>query len=278
LHGFDPATALIEVAPRTGEATLREEDLHAYIERNGAEIATVLLPGVNYLSGQRFDLRAAAAAARRAGCTIGFDLAHAIGNVPLELHESGADFAIWCSYKYLNGGPGAVGGAFVHDRHAHSFQLPRLAGWWGHDKRTRFDMPDAFVPLAGAEGWQLSNPPILAMAPLNVALEQFERATLAKLRTKSEQLTAYVIRALMQKRPDRIRVITPTHAEARGSQLSLILDVDTVRAKRLRQQLHAAGIVCDWREPNIVRVAPTPLYNTFHDAWKLVSVLEEITA
>jgi kynureninase len=237
----------------------------------------VLLPGVQFLTGQRFDIAAIAAIARQQGCTVGFDLAHAIGNVPLALHDSNIDFAVWCSYKYLNSGPGAIGGAFVHERHARAFDLPRFAGWWGHDKQSRFAMPDIFSPLSGAEGWQISNPPILAMTPLLASLGIFERAGMQRLRDKSRTLTNFLAEGIAQLQLP-ISLLTPRDAEARGCQLSLILNVDTAKAKRIHEQLSAADIICDWREPNVLRVAPTPLYNTYTDAAMLLKSLTEIFA
>jgi kynureninase len=274
-HGFDPDDALIEVAPRDDEAVIRHDDLCNLIEREGSKIATVLLPGVQYLTGQCFDIAGITAVARKQGCIAGFDLAHAIGNVPLALHDSAADFAVWCGYKYLNGGPGAIGGAFVHERHARAFDLPRFAGWWGHDKNTRFAMPEAFTPLSGAEGWQISNPPILAMAPLLASLDIFDRANVQRLRDKSLQLTTYLADGIAQLRAP-IKILTPNTAEARGCQLSLVLAVDAANAKRIHERLIAAGIIGDWREPNVLRVAPAPLYNTYKEAWTLLNSLAEI--
>jgi len=274
-HGFDPSDALIEVAPRAGEAHIRHDDLCALIEREGATIATVLLPGVQYLTGQRFDIAGITAVAGKQGCIVGFDLAHAIGNVPLALHESHVDFAVWCSYKYLNGGPGAIGGAFVHERHAHDFDLPRFAGWWGHDKASRFAMPETFAPLTGAEGWQISNPPILAMTPLLASLEIFQRAGMQRLRAKSRLLTQFLARSVDAHLSTQVSVLTPVDTEARGCQLSLVLNVDTANAKRIHEKLIAFGIVCDWREPNVIRVAPVPLYNTFTEAWTFVNTLQK---
>lgn len=272
-HGFDPANALLEIAPRPGESVIRRDDLLEYIEREGARIALVLLPGVQYLTGQRFDIAAVANAARRNGCVVGFDLAHAIGNVPLALHDSGIDFAVWCGYKYLNGGPGAIGGAFVHERHANAFDLPRFAGWWGHDKASRFAMPDAFAPLSGAEGWQISNPPILSMAPLLASLEVFARARLTRLRDKSLALTGFLRECVASQLADRVSILTPADAESHGCQLSLSIDADESAVRRVRERLAAAHIVCDWREPNVLRVAPVPLYNSFVDAWTFADTL-----
>jgi kynureninase len=276
LQGFDPADALVEIAPRTGEASIRHDDIYALLEREGSSIATVLLPGVQYLTGQRLDIPGITAAARKQGCVVGFDLAHAIGNVPLTLHASDVDFAVWCGYKYLNGGPGAIGGAFIHQRHARAFDLPRFAGWWGHDKDTRFAMPDTFLPLSGAEGWQISNPPILAMTPLIASLEIFERARLTRLWEKSLQLTQFLSHGIETHLRDQVSILTPTNAEARGAQLSLVFNVSTDVARRIHEHLAAAGIVCDWREPNVLRVALVPLYNTYKEAWTLIDMLRTI--
>jgi kynureninase len=269
-HGFDPNDALLVVEPRKGETSIRQEDIHDLLEREGNNIALVLLPGVQYLTGQCFDITSITKAARKQGCIVGFDLAHAIGNVPLALHDSDIDFAVWCGYKYLNGGPGAIGGVFVHARHAHEYSLPRFAGWWGHDKETRFAMPNSFVPLSGAEGWQISNPPILAMTPLLASLEIFERATMQRLRAKSILLTQFLANGIARlQRP--FNILTPD-TDTRGCQLSLVLDTDTANAKRLHEHLIAAGVVCDWREPNVLRVALTPLYNTYKEAWMLIDI------
>ncbi|HXS90395.1 MAG TPA: kynureninase [Steroidobacteraceae bacterium] len=276
LHGFDPRTAMLEIGPRTGEEAVRNEDVLALIEREGAQIATVMLPAVQFLNGQRFDLRAIAQAARRAGCRVGFDLAHAIGNVPLELHDSGADFAVWCHYKYLNAGPGAVGGAFVHERHARDFDLERLAGWWGHDKASRFLMPHDFQPLPGAEGWQISNLPILAAAPLLASLPLFDQAGMPALRAKSVQLTGYLESLLRAQLAESVTILTPRDPEARGCQLSLRLRRTPSEAHKVFDALAAAGCTGDWREPDVIRVAPIPLYNTFVEAWEFAAALGRI--
>jgi kynureninase len=273
LHGFDPATAVLEIAPRAGEEAVRTEDVLALIEREGAQIATVMLPGVQYLNGQRFDLQAIAQQARRAGCRVGFDLAHAIGNVPLELHDSGADFAVWCHYKYLNAGPGAIAGCFVHERHARDSDLVRLAGWWGHDKSSRFQMPHDFQPLPGAEGWQISNLPILAAAPLLASLPLFDAAGLPALRAKSLRLTGYLEWLLRAQLADAATILTPSDPEARGCQLSLRLRRSPAEAHKVFDALAAAGFTGDWREPDVIRVAPVPLYNTFVEVWEFAATL-----
>lgn len=272
LHGLDPREALISVEPRQGEDLLRTEDLCAAIERAAGTLATVVLPGVQYLTGQALDIRTITSCAHAVGATIGFDLAHAIGNVPLALHDWGVDFAVWCSYKYLNSGPGAIGGAFVHERHAHA-DLPRLAGWWGHDKRSRFAMPPRFCPLAGAEGWQISNPPIFSAAPLLASLELFDRAGLERLRRKSIALTGFLEELLLTHAPDALTILTPRDPQARGCQLSIRLRRSPDAARAIHQALLQQGFICDWREPDVIRVAPVPLYNRFVEVWDFVAAL-----
>jgi kynureninase len=271
-HGFDPHTTLMEVGPRDGEELVRTEDIEAVLQREGASIATVILPGVQYLTGQCFDMAEIVRLAHRQGCAVGFDLAHAIGNVPLALHDWNADFAVWCSYKYLNSGPGAIGGAFVHERH-HATALPRLAGWWGHDKDSRFAMPEQFNPIRGVEAWQLSNPPILAAAPLLASLELFTRAGMPALREKSMRLTAYLEQLLRERASRQVTIITPHDSAARGAQLSLRLNVAREQAKHIHAQLAARDFICDWREPDVLRVTPTPFYNTYKEVWMLVDTL-----
>ncbi|HEX4972294.1 MAG TPA: kynureninase [Steroidobacteraceae bacterium] len=276
LHGFDPQTAVLEIGPRPGEEAVRTEDVLALIDREGAQIATVMLPGVQFLNGQSFDLHAIARAAQRAGCRVGFDLAHAIGNVPLALHDCGADFAVWCHYKYLNAGPGAVGGCFVHERHARDFNLVRLGGWWGHDKASRFQMPHDIQPLPGAEGWQISNLPILAAAPLLASLPLFDAAGMSALRAKSVQLTGYLESLLRAQLADSVTILTPADPEARGCQLSLRLRRTSKQAREVFDALATAGLTGDWREPDVIRVAPVPLYNTFAEVWEFVAALRRM--
>jgi kynureninase len=271
-RGLDPDTRLIEIAPRAGESSLRTEDICALIDREGRTIATVMLPGVQYLSGQCLDMAEIAACARRQGAAVGFDLAHAIGNVPLQLHDWGVDFAVWCSYKYLNSGPGAIGGCFVHERHAHASELPRFAGWWGHDKASRFEMPEAFRPLPGAEGWQVSNPSVFAAAPLLASLALFDAAGMPRLRAKSIALTGFLSDLLQQRLSQSVSVLTPAGA-ARGCQLSLRLHRTPAEARAVHGELSRRGYVCDWREPDVIRVAPVPLYNSFIEAWEFVEAL-----
>lgn len=272
-HGYSPDDALIELAPREGEATLRTDDILAAIEREGGSIALILMGGVNYYTGQAFDMQAITAAGHKSGCIVGFDLAHATGNLPLQLHDWDVDFAAWCSYKYLNAGPGGIAGIFVHERHSRSFDVPRFAGWWGHEKETRFLMGPNFVPLAGAEGWQLSNPPIFQLAALRASLEIFDEATMPRIREKSEVLTAYLEFLLKQIDTDRISLITPGDAADRGCQLSIrVKNAD----KALFDAVTARGVVADWREPDVIRVAPVPLYNTFGDVYSFAEILAEI--
>ncbi|HKI26975.1 MAG TPA: kynureninase [Candidatus Sulfotelmatobacter sp.] len=271
-HGFDPASALLELTPREGESFLRDEDIASLIEREGSSIALILLGGVNYVTGQAFNVEEITKAGHRAGCIVGFDLAHAAGNLPLHLHDWGPDFAVWCSYKYLNGGPGCVGGCFVHERHARAWNLPRFAGWWGHDENIRFQMGPDFHPMAGAEGWQLSNPPILALAPLRASMEIFAEAGMERLREKSVHLTAYLEFLLHQslqssRGSPHFTLVTPPQPERRGAQLSIRLP----RAGRaLCARLAAEGVIGDWREPDIFRVAPAPLYNSYQDVYQFV--------
>jgi kynureninase len=276
LHGFDPRQAVLEIGPRAGEEAVRTEDVLALLEREGPQIATVMLPGVQFLNGQTFDLPAITRAAQRAGCRVGFDLAHAIGNVPLALHDSGADFAVWCHYKYLNAGPGAVGGCFVHERHARDFDLVRLGGWWGHDKASRFQMPHDIQPLPGAEGWQISNLPILAAAPLLASLPLFDAAGMPALRAKSVQLTGYLEQLLRAQLADSLTILTPADPQARGCQLSLRLRRTSAQARAVFDALATAGFTGDWREPDVIRVAPVPLYNTFVEVWEFVAALGRV--
>ena len=274
-HGYDPVRSLRLVRPRAGEALIRDDDICDLIEREGESIALVLLPGVQYYTGQVFDMAEIARTARAKGCAVGFDLAHAVGNVPLRLHDWGPDFAVWCSYKYLNSGPGSVAGCFVHERHANDGLLPRFAGWWGHDKTTRFRMAPDFTPIPGAEGWQLSNPPILSLAAVRASLDLFaEAGYIAPLRGKSERLTGYLEWLLAERLGERIEIITPHEPHRRGCQLSLKVTRGSGRA--LFDRLEAAGVVGDWREPDVIRVAPTPLYNRFEDCWRFVETLRNM--
>jgi kynureninase len=243
------------------------------IEREGSSLSLVLLPGVQYLTGQWFELEPLIGAARRSGAAVGVDLAHAIGNIPMRLHDWNADFAVWCSYKYLNAGPGAVGGCFVHERHGRNFKLPRFAGWWGHNKLRRFLYDPQFDPIEGAEGWQISNSPILSTAPLLASLEIFQRAGIEALRRKSIALTGFMQRLIEQRLPERVEIITPGAPQQRGCQLSLAIKRPPAEARRCQQQLADAGVIGDWREPDVLRLAPIPLYNSFADAFAAVEIL-----
>ncbi len=271
-RGLDPAEALLTVGPRPGEHLLRTEDVEAMLQRHGDEIAVVLLNGVNFLTGQWLDMERLTGAAQARGGVVGYDLAHAAGNVPLRLHDWGADFAAWCSYKYLNSGPGAVAGCFVHERHGRNLALPRLAGWWGTDPATRFRLHEqrAFVPREGADGWQVSNPPILALAPLRAALALFDEAGMPALRAKSERLTGYLEYLLDRLPAGRFEVITPRDPARRGCALSVLVREG---GRGLVAVLEREGVVCDFREPDVIRVAPVPLYNTFHEVWRFAQVL-----
>jgi kynureninase len=272
-HGLDPDDALIEVARRDGETYLRDEDVAAAIRYAGDSLALVLLPGVQYLSGEALDIAKLTAEAHAVGALAGWDLAHAIGNLPLALHDAGADFAAWCSYKYLNGGPGAVAGAFVHERHGNDGSRPRFAGWWGHDKAARFRMAPDFVPIPGAEGWQLSNPPVLGMAALLASLELFMAAGMARLRDKALALTGLLEQRLDESLAGQVEILTPRDPARRGCQLSLRLHEGAAAGREVFARLGRAGIVCDWREPDVIRVAPVPLYNRFADIEQFVAAL-----
>ena len=267
VHGYDSGSALIELTPRPGEFCVREEDVDELIEHEGESIALILLGGVNYATGQAFDMRRITRSGRARGCVVGFDLAHAAGNLLLSLHEWGPDFAVWCCYKYLNGGPGCVGGCFVHERHARAWELPRYAGWWGHDEKLRFEMGPDFRPMAGAEGWQLSNPPILALAPLRASMEIFHEAGMERLRAKSVALTGYLEFLLEQIASPKFSIITPPESTRRGAQISLRIPD---QGKAFCEELASAGVIGDWREPDILRVAPVPLYNSYQDVYEFV--------
>ncbi len=263
-HGYHPSASLIEIAPRPGETWIRTEDIETLIEREGEKIALVMLGGVNYYSGQAFDFSRITEAGHAKGCVVGFDLAHAAGNLPLKIHDWNVDFAVWCSYKYLNSGPGGIAGCFVHERHAQNTKLPRFTGWWGHDKENRFLMEPDFQAIPGAEGWQLSNPSILSAAALRASLEIFDEAKIDRLRAKSEFLTNYLEFLLDQKPSKKFSIITPRESAHRGAQLSLRV---TENGRAVCDALAKDGVICDWREPDIMRVAPVPLYNTFLDVY-----------
>ncbi len=273
-HGYDPADAIVEVAPRPGKHTLRTEDIIKIVSDKNTKPALVLFGGINYYTGQVFDMQAIAAAAHQAGSYVGFDLAHAIGNVPMQLNAWNADFAIWCSYKYLNSSPGGVAGAFVHERHANNPDLPRFAGWWGHDEATRFQMKKGFVPQHGADGWQLSNAPILQMAAHRASLAIFEEAGLENLRQKSIRLTGFLEFII---RTDSIlsqvlTIITPANATERGCQLSMLV---REKGKAIFDKITAEGVIGDWREPDVIRLSPVPLYNSFEEVYRCGQILSQ---
>jgi kynureninase len=273
-HGLDPATDLIELEPDEPEGTISMAALEAAIATHGPRLALVLWPGIQYRTGQAFDLAEVARLAHAAGAVVGFDLAHAVGNLPLALHDADADFAVWCHYKYLNAGPGAVAGAFVHARHAQT-DRPRFAGWWGHEKQTRFLMAPQFTPTPGAEGWQLSNPPVLAMAPLLASLALVDRAGgMAALREKSEQLTGFLEELIEARVLDTLEIITPAEPERRGCQLSLRVAGGRERGRELFDYLASVGVLGDWREPDVIRISPVPLYNSFKDVYRFVEEVE----
>lgn len=274
LHGLDPAECLVEVEADEPNGTLSDQAIADAIAAHGPRLALVLWPGIQYRTGQAFDLARIAALAQAQGARVGFDLAHAVGNLPLALHDAGADFAVWCHYKYVNSGPGAVAGCFVHERHGNA-NLPRMAGWWGHEASTRFRMAPEFVPAVGAEGWQLSNPPVLAMAPLRASLEQFERAGgMAALRAKSERLTGLLERLIHERLADTLQVVTPAEPQRRGCQLSLRVAGGRERGRALFEHLRERGFLGDWREPDVIRIAPVPLYNRYADVLELAEEVE----
>lgn len=273
-HGLEPDERLIELAPVDGEDLISEESIERLLAERGEEIALVLWPGVQYLTGQAFDLPRIAQAARRVGAIVGFDLAHSVGNMPVALGSLGADFAAWCSYKYLNAGPGAIAGCFVSSRHFTSPARHRLGGWWGHDMATRFDMPHDFKVAHGAVGFHVSNQSVFAAAPLIASLAVFLEAGMDRLREKSIALTGFLEKLLAVRTPG-LRVITPRAIEARGAQLSLRLGGGVARGRAVFKWLTEHGVVCDWREPDIIRIAPVPLYNSFEDAFRFVERLEQ---
>lgn len=275
-HGYAPEEAVVEIAPRQGEHTLRTEDILSAIEQHQDELALVLFAGIQYYTGQLFDLQAITQAGQAAGAYVGFDLAHAVGNVPLRLHDWGPDFAVWCSYKYLNSGPGSNGGVFVHERHAEASELPRFAGWWGHDEKERFLMKKGFKPQYGADGWQVANSNILPLAAQRASLALFDEAGgMQALRSKSLALTGYLeylLKEHVSTAEARVEIITPSEPEARGCQLSLFVHQG---GRPLFDRISQAGVIGDWREPNVIRVAPTPLYNTFTDVYTFARLLQE---
>lgn len=273
-HGFDPGEAVIELVARPGEDTLRTEDILELIQSRGDEIALIMLGNVNYLTGQAFDVQSIVEAGHKKGCLVGLNLAHGAGNLVLRLHDWNVDFAVWCSYKYLNSGPGSLAGCFVHERHGQSFDLPRFAGWWGHDKETRFEMGPQFKPIAGAEGWQLSNPPIFQLAALRASLSIFDEVGMPALREKGDRLTGYLEFLLKEIADEKLMIITPEDPKQRGSQLSIRFSADP---KKLLARLKEEGVICDFRQPDIIRAAPAPLYNNFLDVYKFASIVASCT-
>src|SRR4030095_2508312 len=274
-HGLDPSDTLILARPRKGEFTIRTEDIVDLIKKHADQLAVVMLAGVNFFTGQLFDIEGITAAAEARGIVVGFDLAHAVGNAPLTLHDWDVDFAVWCSYKYLNAGPGAVAGVFVHERHATNTKLPRLAGWFGNDPNTRFrlHLEPEFIPVASADVWQISNPPIFSMAPLRASLSIFHEASgMEPLRAKSIRLTGYLEFLLTNIGSKKFTVITPPDPKARGAQLSI---QEHKHPKQFHEELIATGVKCDFREPNVIRVAPAPLYNPFYEVWRFAKILAQ---
>lgn len=268
-HGYSIDDTLIKLNPRDGESVIRTEDIESIIESEGSEVALIMLGGVNYYTGQVFDIKKITQTAHQKGITVGFDLAHAAGNIKLELHKWGVDFAVWCSYKYLNSGPGSVAAAFVHEKH-HDKNLPRFAGWWGHKKADRFKMSDKFSAITSAEGWQLSNPPILSLAAIRASLSIFDKIGMNKLVSKSKELTGYLVFLLKTIKTDRIKIITPNE---RGCQLSIrVVNSD----KKLFEKITDQGVISDWREPDVIRVAPVPLYNSYLDVFKFYKILKSV--
>jgi len=270
-HGFDPKDALIELVPRNGEKCLQTDDIVHTLRSHGDSISTVLIGGVNYYTGQAFDMEAITKAGQEVGAFVGFDLAHAAGNLKLELHDWNVDFAAWCTYKYMNSGPGSPGGVFIHERHE-NWHGPRFAGWWGHNKETRFDMNPNFVPISGAEGWQISNAPVLSMACLRKSMNIFDEVGMEALRKKSETLTGFLEYLLMSIN-DKLSIITPSSPMQRGCQLSVVVHEN---GKNVFNKLSASGVVCDWREPDVIRLAPAPLYTSYSDIFKTVEILKSL--
>lgn len=271
-HGFDKKEGLILWKPRKGEDLCRFEDLEDIMNKQGDEIALLLIGTTNYYTGQSFPIKKITELGHKHNCIVGFDLAHGAGNIQPELHKNGPDFAVWCSYKYLNSGPGSLGGLFVHERHANNPKLKRFTGWWGHNKKTRFNMRQEFDVIPGAEGWQLSNPPILSMAAIRASLDIYEEAGFENILVKQKKLTGYLEFLLQNLKNDRISIITPSNPEERGCQLSLaVKNAD----RSLHDKLSKAGVIIDWREPDVIRVAPAPLYNSFEDVYLMVERLKQ---
>lgn len=273
LHSFDPKNDLIEWSPRSNENLLRIEDLQEIIKKNGDEIALILVGGVNYYTGQLLDLKKIAKIGHSKGCKVGIDLAHGVGNVNLKLHESGIDFAAWCTYKYLNSGPGSLGGIFVHNKHKKNKSLKRLTGWWGQNKSKRFKMREELDISNGAEGWQLSNPAILSMAAIKASLELFRKVGMNKLRMKSIKLTGYLEYLILEMNNKNIDIITPKDPNQRGCQLSIKLNNSN---KSLHENLRLNNVITDWRDPNVMRCAPVPFYNSYQDVYNFVKILRKL--
>jgi kynureninase len=277
MYGFDPAEAIIELHPRKGEETLRTEDIIKTIEKHGTSVALVLMGGVNYYTGQRFDMKAITDAGHKVDAFVGWDLAHAVGNVELKLHNWEVDFAVWCSYKYLNSGPGGTAGAFIHNRHSSNPQLPRFGGWWGTIESTRFKMEKGFIPALGAEGWQLSNAPVLSMAAHKASLDIFMEAGMKNIFEKRDLLTGYfefLIDTINNNAGEKVLTsITPRNQKQRGCQLSLC--INNGKGREVYDRLKEQGVSVDWREPNVIRAAPVPLYNSFEDVFRLYEVLKD---
>ena len=276
-HGFDLDDAIIEVKPRAGEHTIRQEDILAAIKQNSDTTALVLFGGVNYYTGQLFDMKAITDAAHAIGAYAGFDLAHAAGNIELKLHDWNVDFGCWCSYKYLNSGPGGVSGVFIHEKHASNKELPRFAGWWGYKKETRFKMEKGFDPIATAEGWQVSNAPILSMAAHKASLDIFEEAGMERLHTKRKALSGYlhfILNEINNKQSEKIiDIITPADEAERGCQVSMLM---LQKGREIFDELTKQGVIADWREPNVIRIAPVPLYNSFEDVYRFGEIIQSI--
>ncbi|MBS1781249.1 MAG: kynureninase [Bacteroidetes bacterium] len=273
MYGFDPEDAIIEISPKEGAYITEEEDIIQKIEEAGESLALVMIGGVNYYTGQFFDLKRITEAAHKAGAYAGFDLAHAVGNIPLQLHDWTVDFACWCSYKYMNSGPGGIGGLYVHEHHCSNPKIFRLGGWWGNDEKTRFKMEKGFIPQNNAGSWQMSNAPVFNMVAHNAALDIFDKAGIAALREKSERMTGYMEWLLKQVKHLPFTIITPADPKRRGCQLSMLFGD---RGREVFDKLTNAGVVADWREPNVIRIAPVPLYNTFEDCYRLYEVLMSI--
>jgi len=273
IHNIDPANGLIELKPRAGEYSLRTEDILKAIDDHGDQLALVIFGAVQYYSGQFFNIKAITEAGHRAGAYVGFDLAHAMGNVPMSLHKHDVDFAVWCSYKYMNSGPGGIAGAFIHEKHSHNTSLKRLAGWWGHHEKDRFQMKKGFIPMPGADGWQLSNFPVISGAAHLASLQIFEEAGIQNLRKKSILLTGFLEYLLtsIHDGHDHFTIITNANKEERGCQLSILMKKN---GKKVFASITRAGVIADWREPDVIRVAPVPLYNTFEEVFQFVEILK----